>query len=174
MSYLINEGSLAELTQVNETERGRGWIKSWVQPIPKSSFFHNSYIPNQRRVPVKLSQWARRNTDDKAAWSVLWWPAGSVQEMLMKHSSHEPFCWLFLSPQKHRDSAEGLGAKKPLSHEQIQTAAWVIVSFQQRIFFLPDLRANLTISEISVHREVINCGMGKGQCLPIGIMVITV
>lgn len=71
MSYLINEGSLAELTQGNETERGRGWIKSWVQPIPKSSFFYDSYIPNQRGAPVKLSQGAHRNTDNRGAWSVL-------------------------------------------------------------------------------------------------------
>lgn len=48
------------------------------------------------------------------------------------------------------------------------------MSLPQRIFFLPNLGANLVISEISVHREVINCGVRKGPCLPVGIAVIIV
>lgn len=39
MSYLIDEGDLAELAHGNAAERERDWIKIWVQPIHKPSFF---------------------------------------------------------------------------------------------------------------------------------------
>lgn len=87
----------------------------------------------------------------------------------------KPFCRLYLRARKHTDSVEDVGAKKPLHHETIQIAASVIVSFQKRIFLLPtNLGMDLLIAELSVHREIINGGVKKDQCLLTGFTVVIV
>lgn len=49
------------------------------------------------------------------------------------------------------------------------------MSFQKRIFLLPtNLGMDLLITELSVHREIINSGVKKDQCLLTGFTVVIV
>lgn len=173
MSYLINENSLAELTHGNAAERDTAGLNSGSNPFtsPHSPTTIIA-IPHQRGTPVKLFQWVETLfTKENGLF------CGGLQEGPKWLSDKVQLSWAILLSfskcSKHTDSVEHLGAKKPLNHEEIQIAEWV-GSFQQRIFFLPNLGVNLIISEISVHTEVVNCGVRKGQCLPIGIMVVLV
>lgn len=83
MSYLINENSLAELTHGSAAERDTAGLNSGSNPFtsPHSPTTILA-IPHQRGTPVKLFQWACRNTVHQGEWSVLWWPAGRAKVTL--------------------------------------------------------------------------------------------